>query len=130
MNVVLPWPDRKLSPNVRAHWAAKHRAAKAAKQTSQLETHMALADATDEQLRVLAKAKAGGRIRVRIVLHPPDARRRDMDNVLASLKHPLDGVAAALGVDDARFDLECRWGEPELGGAVSIDLLAPVEVSP
>ena len=34
----------------------------------------------------------------------PDKRRRDRDNLLASSKCTLDGIAQALGVDDNNFE--------------------------
>lgn len=34
---------------------------------------------------------------------PPDHRERDRDNLLASMKAGLDGVASALQIDDSRF---------------------------
>lgn len=44
-----------------------------------------------------------GTIPLSIVFCCPDKRRRDADNLHSALKNQLDGVAAALGVDDSRF---------------------------
>jgi hypothetical protein len=46
------------------------------------------------------------RLRVSIIARPKDNRARDEDNLQASLKAALDGVAAALGVDDSRFRIQ------------------------
>jgi crossover junction endodeoxyribonuclease RusA len=55
---------------------------------------------------------------------PPDRRARDIDNLVASMKSGLDGLADALGVDDYRWEM----GPPhvstdvdrETGGAVRV----------
>ena len=44
-----------------------------------------------------------GPIPVRITFYPPDARRRDDDNMIGSFRAARDGIADALGVDDRRF---------------------------
>ena len=60
---------------------------------------------------------------VRIVYHFPDKRRRDEDNMIASMKHYLDGIAHGLRVDDRNFHLlEPFIGEPVDGGCVHADL--------
>ncbi len=50
------------------------------------------------------------RLSIEVHVHPPDRRRRDLDNILKALG---DAVAAGLGIDDARID---AWrvvrGEP------------------
>ena len=46
-----------------------------------------------------------------ITFHPPDNRRRDLDNMLASIKSGLDGISDALGVDDSTWTLTIRRGE-------------------
>lgn len=94
--VVVPWPHRYLSPNSRINWAAKAQIVQKARMTS----------------RVLAKQLFGEqdpaepideRINVQLVLHPRDRRRRDEDNIIASMKAYLDGIADAMGVNDAFF---------------------------
>lgn len=44
-----------------------------------------------------------GNIPVSIIFSTPDKRSRDLDNMLGAIKHGLDGIAAAMGVDDRRF---------------------------
>ncbi|UYV11912.1 MAG: RusA family crossover junction endodeoxyribonuclease [Phycisphaera sp.] len=61
-----------------------------------------------------------GRVAVRIVVHPPDRRRRDLDNVLKAL---LDALAQPGGAyrDDAQIDeLEALRGEVVKGGLVLV----------
>ena len=40
---------------------------------------------------------------MKITFFTPDARKRDLDNLLAAMKPALDGMAQAIGVDDALF---------------------------
>lgn len=42
-------------------------------------------------------------IPINVFFYPPDNRRRDADNLVSSLKAVFDGIADALGVNDARF---------------------------
>lgn len=96
--VLLPWPPRELSPNSRTHWRAKATRAKAYR----ADCHWLTRHAEPE-------APADGPIPVRITFCPRDKRKRDLDNMLASFKAGLDGVADALGVDDSRFEITiCR----------------------
>lgn len=64
-----------------------------------------------------------GKIFVWIDFYPPDRRRRDEDNAIAAMKHGLDGVANAIGVDDSRFKLVPYFHE-QIGGMVKIRLTA------
>jgi crossover junction endodeoxyribonuclease RusA len=59
-------------------------------------------------------------LRVSLDFRPPDRRRRDLDNLLASMKAGLDGLADALGVDDSRWRLAIEMGEPAAGGCVCV----------
>lgn len=92
--LILPWPDRALHPNIRVHWSIKAKAAKAAR-----------------QLGFVLAREAGwrgmqlpdGPLHVWIDGYAADRRRRDADGLLSSLKPALDGIADSLGVDDSRF---------------------------
>ena len=108
--IVLPWPSPKLSPNARVHFMQRSKIARTAKG----EAHT-LAYAAGRPV-----LPAGGPLRLLWTLHPPDRRPRDMDNVIASLKHAQDGVALAWGVNDARFVPTYQWGDPVRGGRVTI----------
>lgn len=53
--------------------------------------------------------------------YPPDKRRRDVDNLLASLKSALDGICDAWGIDDSRFRMIIlRMEAPIKGGKVVV----------
>lgn len=53
---------------------------------------------------------------------PPDNRRRDRDNLIASMKAATDGIADALGIDDSKFDCSYALGEPIKGGCVHVTI--------
>jgi crossover junction endodeoxyribonuclease RusA len=96
MLIELPFPPAELNPNRKngRHWGATH-----ATKKSYRDTCWALA----------LKASRGfvapaGDVALRLTFVQPDKRRRDRDNLLASAKAALDGVAAALMVDDSRFE--------------------------
>jgi Holliday junction resolvase RusA-like endonuclease len=50
---------------------------------------------------------AAGPVALTITFVQPDRRARDRDNLLAALKPSLDGLADALGVNDAQFEPCC-----------------------
>jgi Holliday junction resolvase RusA-like endonuclease len=83
MVIVLPLPPRELSPNARPHWAVKARAVRCYREAAYLS---ALASRPGRPLQA-AKVTACFFFR--------DRRRRDRDNLLASLKPAFDGIADA-----------------------------------
>jgi len=111
--IVLPWPPMPLNPNKRVHWARKN--------THYQRYKMAA-------YGVARKAGVGptvsGAPRLVVTIHPPDKRRRDIDNVIASMKAAQDGIAWAMGVDDSVFRV--RWpeefSEPRKGGEIVIEI--------
>ncbi len=103
LKIEIPYPPRELSPNSRCHWSVKYRAAKQAKSDAYLATLAALRE---------TPFTPGKTVQYRIIAHPKTKRRRDRDNLLASCKHEIDGIAQALGVNDCIF--ECtgvEWAE-------------------
>lgn len=104
IEITLPWPDRRLSPNARVHWAQKARAAKRAREHAYWT---ARAIAGDTSL-------PDGPIEITLQFCPPDRHQRDHDNLIAIMKPSIDGVAQALGVDDSRF----RYQPVEVGDVV------------
>lgn len=105
----MPWPPRGLSPNDR-----RHRLAVAGKRR-QYRADCAWSTIAAGVRRVDAPA-----LEVRITFHPPDARARDLDNMLASIKSGLDGVADVIGVDDSRWTLVLVAGSPVRHGRVDL----------
>ena len=110
--VSLPWPPSELSPNSRIHWARKAKFAKGYKKAC-------WALAKKAGLRVDWE----GPVHVWLTFIPPDRRHRDHDNMIASAKYALDGVAQALGINDKRFVLHSRVQEADgLGGCVMVEI--------
>ncbi len=108
----LPWPPKIPNPNSIAHWGRKA----SIKKKYKMDCY------------ILAKAEgkrkfAPGEIKLKISFYPPDNRKRDLDNMLASIKALLDGVATAWEVNDERFHLTLVKGEPVKDGAVKIEIL-------
>lgn len=106
--VTLPWPMKELTPNARVHWA---RLAKAKK------SYRAACFWLAKEAKLQAPAE--GVIRIEMAFYPPCNRRRDEDNLLASMKSGLDGLADALAVNDSRFKVEWTIQE-KLGGMVKV----------
>lgn len=110
----LPWPDKLLSPNARVHWRRKHGVTKAARSEACFITANAIRPKPDWPSANVA-----------MVFHPPDNRRRDRDNIIASMKAANDGIADAIGIDDSRFVSSYAMGEPIKGGVVRVTITAP-----
>lgn len=112
--IVLPWPDKALSPNSRVHWSRKAKAAKQARITAGWCAREAGIRPGDFDIPT--------RLRFTMVFAPPDKRRRDDDNLVGSMKAARDAIAEALGIDDSRFEIAIRREDPVKGGAVRIEL--------
>lgn len=119
LTVELPFPDSSLMPNRKngRHWGAVHGAKSAAFDAGYYLTHEA------------AKRHTGtwhptsGQVPVTLTFCPPDRRKRDLDNLLAACKPVLDGVAAALLMDDREFEpVTLKRGEPRKAGAVVLEV--------
>ena len=110
-SITLPWPDKALSPNARTHFHAKARIAKAYREQAYWTA----------KASPLAMPSDGG-IALRIEFYPPDARKRDLDNMLASVKAAIDGIADAHEVNDNRFGFWIGRNEPVKGGKVVFSL--------
>lgn len=114
LKILFPWPHKALSPNARVHWTA----AASAKRGYRKDWF------------VLAKKAGWGfehetALHLDIVFYPPDKRSRDLDNMLASIKSGLDGLADAIGVDDRYWGLTITRGNTKatdrpVGVAVTI----------
>lgn len=121
--LILPWPPRDLSPNVRAHWRKKAASAKAYKQACWTLTKASGMVAPDFP-----------KLALWLDFVPPDKRSRDDDNLIASFKHGRDGVALALGIDDKRFRCYPYVRDDRIGGFISVRITElpthPVEAAP
>jgi crossover junction endodeoxyribonuclease RusA len=108
MRLELPFPPPDLNPNGRSHWAKKARVAKKFK---------------NDCLMLLngSRTALAGRDSFSLTFCPPDRHKRDLDNMLAAMKHGLDALAAVCGVNDSEFKLTIAKGEPVKGGLVIIE---------
>lgn len=111
----LGWPAKALNPNSREHYMTKWRYGKASKTTAYWATKAVLGHGKFEH-------DGSSQIRVVITAYPPDKRDRDTDNLIASCKALLDGIALALGTNDKHFDLGVQWGEPVAHGMLVIEV--------
>lgn len=111
VKLLLPWPAKELSPNARVHWSRKSRLVKLARQA---------AWGAVLEARGRTPAIRGERLHLTWTFCPPDRRRRDADNIIASLKASADGIADALHFDDSKFVSTYQFGEPVKGGAVLV----------
>ena len=96
ITIDLPHPPRILHPNARPHYMAKARATRTYRNMARVA---ALAACGGSQLWAAASVK--------VIATYKDARRRDRDGILSSLKAAFDGLADAWVVlDDADFTYE------------------------
>jgi crossover junction endodeoxyribonuclease RusA len=111
-SLYLPWPDKRLSPNSRQHWAALAKAKKKAKADAY---HLALEAG-------LGKIEADT-VLVRYSFFPPSRRAYDLDNLIASMKAAADGIAMAIEVDDSKWNIAISpHGPVEKHGMVKVDI--------
>lgn len=111
LTLTLPWPPRALNPNTRhAHWSKLA--------TAKRRYRAACAIAARSQGVGATQAKE---IAVSLVFVPPDRRARDLDNLIASMKAGLDGLADVLELDDSRWTLTARKAD-EVGGVVRVEV--------
>lgn len=114
MTISLPFPDKILWPNGRGHHMAKHRAFQKHKQWA----HSAALAAGARLFR-----PAGERVAIRYTVTPKTAHAIDSDNAVAAMKAYQDGIALAVGVDDAAFAVpEIAFVAPKKPGGVEVDL--------
>lgn len=115
VTIELGWPARQLSPNCGVHHMTRHRFKKAAKSTAYWLTKEALHG---------AKFEHDGEIVIGIAAHPIRGKARpDADNLLASMKAFLDGIALGLGVDDKYFRPQAiEWAEPVPHGKLIVSV--------
>lgn len=112
MKIELPWPDSRLSPNARKD----RRGLTGVRNEAKRAGHYAAVygGLTRDWPKTVA---------LTITFHPPDNRKRDTDNMLASCKYMLDGVATAMGVDDQAFNpITLVRAEKREGGYVIVEI--------
>lgn len=114
--ITLPYPGPVLSPNARAHWRKVSAARVVQKREAFVVTYDAVGSTSSRPVFTSA--------RLTLTFHPRTAHRFDLDNALASMKGAIDGISAALNIDDSKFAIELRRGEKRKGGAVVVTVEA------
>ena len=111
--IELPWPDKHLWPNKKAstHWKKLGPIAKSAKTLAFYETKAAKISRLN-----------WSHVDALFVFHPPTLRKYDDDGALGACKHYRDGIADAIGIDDALWRCTPRKGEKRAGGCVLVTL--------
>ncbi|MCX2919681.1 hypothetical protein ORK51_05800 [Stenotrophomonas rhizophila] len=122
LELVLPWPSKDLSPNVRLHWSKKAAATAMARQTG-----------------ALLALKAGwkgvslppGRLFLWLDFYQqPHKALPDDDNMLRRFKPYRDGIAQVLGIDDKVFiTRHMVHEERRKGGQVVVRITGGPEVA-
>lgn len=109
--LIFPWWPKELKPNgTRPHWAAK---AKAAKDYKTIAYIVAIGQEKPE-------LPFTDDIDLEVIFHPKTKHKIDRDNCVAACKSLFDGLALAWHVDDSRFAITPRIGEPVKGGKVVV----------
>lgn len=96
LTLTLPWPNPKLMPNRKngRHWASTQAEKEQARGDGFLAAKEALA---------LDSVNRSELLPLKLTFVAPDNRGRDIDNLLASMKPALDGIALGLGINDKQF---------------------------
>lgn len=109
--IELPWPPKELNPNNNAHKRKKA----AVKSGHRKDCYLL---ATQDRPHLSAP------VHIKLTFFPPDARHRDLDNMLSACKGLIDGVADAWGIDDRNFrPITIDVGRPVKDGKVVVEAL-------
>ncbi|WP_397586786.1 hypothetical protein [Sphingobium fuliginis] len=121
ITVSLPWPPSALRPNASSPgaWRVKQTAAKRYKADCRI---LCIANGIEPVSLDAAH--------LTIRFCPPDARRRDLDNMLASFKQGIDAISESIGIDDYRFGFTIVRGAPVKGGCVHVTINEEYDARP
>jgi len=108
----LSWPDKRLSPNARLHWARLHSVRTTAARVATMEC----------LVQHVPRNIGASTVYAGFVFLPPDRRARDKDNMIGAMKAAQDGIAKWIGVDDSKWVQTYEIGEPVKAGKVVINL--------
>jgi crossover junction endodeoxyribonuclease RusA len=117
LRVELGYPAKELSPNTPVHHMTRYRFKKAAKVEAGWATKLALQNnrAWEPQSET---------VKVHLIVHPKThGPRMDADNLVASAKAHLDGIAETLGVNDRIFEAPTiEWADRCERGKLIVEL--------
>lgn len=106
ITVTLPWPPKGISHNGRGAWQKRARLVKTYRR--------ACADAAwNAGITPMDHVTLAA-----VTFCPPDNRRRDKSNMIDAFKAGQDGLADAMGTDDATFNPDYHVAPPVPGGAI------------
>jgi crossover junction endodeoxyribonuclease RusA len=91
LEIILPFPDIRLSPNKRLCWQAKIKLKEAQRNAGYVAAFPYRNKIVQDKLPI------------KLFFCPKDKRRYDLDNLLANCKSLIDGVAMGIGIDDRNF---------------------------
>ncbi len=117
--IVLPWPDAKLTPHAKGHWRPKAQATKDAR-------NLAWAKAMEKPaVQTIPDA-------VIFVEYWPKRRQGDVHNMHGRMKAYIDGIADAMGCDDRLFkvDFPSVWAGTDPRGKVVFRVMRPFQFVP
>jgi crossover junction endodeoxyribonuclease RusA len=117
IEILLPWPDKALSPNSRSLWG-KIRAVTVARELARMETINAISLAPGSW-----KWFVDCQLSATLIFNPPSKRRQDLDGMISRTKPYLDGIFQALCIDDSLIcEIVARRSAPVKGGSVTIEI--------
>ena len=96
LRIRLPFPARSLSPNARRVWQASLKPKREAREVG----YWAVRQACFRNTNCIMHYNP---LYLRIAIHPPDNRRRDLDNIVAALKSYQDGIFDYMHLDDGKI---------------------------
>jgi len=105
LTIILGIPDRRLSPNVRQHWAALAKAKKKARAEACVLAKESM------QSQGFREPPMWKYATVHVRAYFTTKRGRDVDNFIASMKGTCDGIAEAGVLEN---DRGLRWGTVDL----------------
>lgn len=124
LTITLPFPSSELMPNRRLgkHWSSTNQAKSKAYSDAYTLAYQAISQYRGPWY------PTNGQVPVTLTFLPPDKRRRDLDNLLAASKSALDGVAAALAMDDREFEpVTLKRGDACKQGALIVQIGSEVQ---
>ena len=110
MRITLPYP-----PSVNHYWGVS------GKRRYIMPRGVAFRETVALELCAAHVEPITGPVRLDIVAHPPDKRRRDLDNLLKALQDALEH-GGAFEDDSQVADLRIRRAEPVSGGRVDVEI--------
>ena len=116
IEVTLPWPDKRLNPNVKLN---RYRKAEATAESRAEGKVIAKNNGLMEH-----EYTKDTKFMVTTAFYPPDRRKRDIyENMPRTLKPYIDGIFDCLELDDCQIRVTMNWwGEVVKGGKVVLRL--------